>query len=121
MEPIDALVTTTFLALVVAWIIEIVRKHLPSLDGDLLRLVTVILGYAAAFGWSLDVATEFGFGGLPAELGYLATAFVIAGEAGIIGSAKNALRARDPLSSLYPPVSVELETSGVVPDTTPDG
>lgn len=108
MEPIDALVTTSFMALVVAYIVEIVRKHFPNLTGDLIRVVAVAIGYAAALAWGLDVAEPLGFVGLPTELGYLATALVIAGEAGIIGSAKNAIRARDPQSSMAAPISVEV-------------
>lgn len=100
---VNVAVTVTFLALVVQYLIEWIRGRFGGLDGDLIRLVALLLGFGAAWTWDLDVAADFGFEGLPVILSYVVAAFVIAGLSGIFGSAKNALRSRDPLSSIPPP------------------
>lgn len=100
-EAVNALVTVGFLALVIQYAIEWVRGRAPNLDSDIVRAVAILLGYGAAWLWDLDVAGDFGFEGLPLALSYLVAALVIAGLAGFLGSAKNALRARDPNSTLH--------------------
>ena len=100
---VNAGVTVAFLALVVQYVLEWLRGRWQSLDGDLLRVLALVIGYGAAYAYDLDVAAEFGFEGLPTALGYLVAAFVIAGLSGVISSGKNALRSRDPLSDVPPP------------------
>lgn len=102
-QPVNALVTVGFLSVVVSLIIERIRKRAPGLDGDLIVLFALILGYAAAWVWNLDVAGSFGYEGLPVQLSYLVAAAVIAGVSGIIGTAKGAIASRDPNSSVPPP------------------
>lgn len=84
MEAFDVLVTATFIAVVVAKVIERIRVRFPALDGDLVTLVAIVFGTAIAWGYGLDAAEALGLGGLAAPFGYLATGLFIAGEAGIL-------------------------------------
>ena len=102
-QPVNALVTVGFLSIIVALVIERVRKRAPNLDGDLIVVVALALGYAAAWAWKLDVAASFGYEGLPVLLSYLVAAFAIAGVSGFIGTAKGAIASRDPNSEVAPP------------------
>ena len=102
-QPVNALVTVGFLSVVVALVIERIRKRAPGLDGDLIVLFSTALGYAAAWAWGLDVAASFGYEGLPVQLSYLVAALVIAGASGFIGTTKGAIASRDPNSSVPPP------------------
>jgi hypothetical protein len=105
-EVISATATVALLALLVAFVVERVRRHLPNLDGDVVVLVSWVLGVALSWWWDLRVAAEYGFAGVPRELDYIATGLIIAGAAGFIGTAKNVLRAHDPASSTYDGVVV---------------
>lgn len=99
-QAINSLVTVTFLALVIQYFVEWLRSRWESVDGDIIRLISLVIGFGAAYFWELDVAADFGFEGLPTVLGYLVAAFVIAGISGIFGSGKNAIRSKDPASSM---------------------
>lgn len=102
-EVINPTVTVLFLSVIVGLIVERVRARVSNLDGDLVTVVSLALGYGAALLWDLQVAADYGFDGLPVALDYLVGAAAIAGVAGILSAAKNALRARDPNSSTYQP------------------
>jgi MFS superfamily sulfate permease-like transporter len=101
MEPVNALVTVTFISGVIALVIERLRARLPNLDGDLVNLVALALGTAVAWGYALDVSADVGLGGLAAPFNYLATGIVITFGAGFIGTLKNAQRAEDPKSEIH--------------------
>lgn len=92
--------TVLFLSLIIQYVVEWVRGRWASLDGDILRVITIAIGIGAAVGFDLNTAGELGYEGLPPVLGYVATGLVIAGVAGFLGTGKNALRARDPKSSI---------------------
>lgn len=102
-QPVNALVTVGFLSIIVALVIERIRKRAPGLDGDLITVLALVLGYAAAWAWKLDVAASFGYEGLPVLLSYLVAAGAIAGVSGFIGTAKGAIASRDPNSSTPAP------------------
>lgn len=92
--------TVLFLSLIIQYLVEWVRGRWANLDGDILRVVTIAIGIGAAFAYDLNVSADLGFEGLPEALGYVATGLVIAGVSGFLGTGKNALRARDPKSSI---------------------
>lgn len=92
--------TVLFLSLIIQYVVEWIRGRWASLDGDVLRLFTIAIGIGAAFGFDLNTAADLGYEGLPVSLGYVATGLVIAGVSGFLGTGKNALRARDPKSSI---------------------
>ena len=94
--------TVLFLSLIIQYVIEWVRTRWSTLDGDLIRLISIVLGIAAAVGFDLDTAADVGFADMPKALSYVLTGLVIAGAAGFLGTGKNALRAKDPLSSVPP-------------------
>ena len=101
MEPINALVTVSFLAFVVQMILERVKSHFPRLHGDVLALTAFLLGTGLAWYWDLRIGADLGYNGLPPALEYVAAGLVVAGVAGLIANTKNAMRASDPTSSLY--------------------
>ena len=101
MDPsVNAVVSVGFLAAIIAYILERVRARMPGLDGDLLVAVSVLVGVGLAFLLDLDIAADLGLEGLVAPLGTIATGLAIASVTGLFGTAKNALRARDPKSSI---------------------
>lgn len=101
MEPVSALVTVTFIGGVIALVVERLRARFPGLDGDLVTLLSALLGIAVAWGYDLDVAADVGLAGLAVPFNYIATGLVIAFGAGFIGSLKNSIRADDPKSSIH--------------------
>lgn len=100
-EAINVVATVGFLALVIQFLIEWVRGRFPNLDGDVVRVFALVLGIGSAVVWDLNSAELTGFDGLPEVLGYVATGFVIAGFSGILAAAKNAMRAKDPNSTIH--------------------
>ena len=102
-QPVNALVTVGFLALVVSMVIERLRKRVPKLDGDLITVIATAIGYAAAWAWGLDVAASFGYEGLPVQLSYLVAALAIASASGFLATTKGAISSRDPNSDVPSP------------------
>lgn len=100
-DPINVAITVGLLTVLVASGVEFAASTFPKLDGNWIRLIAVAAGVGLALGYDLQAAAELGYHGLPPSLDYLVTGLVIAGSAGWVGTAKNALRAKDPQSSLY--------------------
>lgn len=101
MDPINVAVTVALLTVLVASAVEFATSTFKNLDGNWIRLIAVAAGIGLALLYDLQGAADLGYDGLPASLDYVVTGLVIAGAAGWAGTAKNALRAKDPQSSLY--------------------
>lgn len=84
--------TVVLLSVLVALVLERIRRNFPRFHGDLVTAVAWILGAALAAWWDLRVAAEYGFPGVPAPLDYVVTGGIIAGVAGIVGEGKQAMR-----------------------------
>lgn len=97
---ISVTATVVFVSGAIAYIVEWVRGRFPSVDGDIVRILSVVLAVGAVLAWDLRVASDYGYAGLPEALDVAASALVIAGLGGAIASWKNSKRAEDPSSSL---------------------
>lgn len=100
---ISVTATVIFVSGAIAYIVEWIRGRFPGIDGDIVRVISVVLAVGAVMAWDLRVAADYGYAGLPDALDIVASALVIAGLGGAIASWKNAQRAEDPMSSLHTP------------------
>lgn len=100
-EAVNVAVTVTFLSIIIQYLVEWIRGRFTSLDGDVVRGIAIVLGIGSAVVFDLNSAELVGFVGLPEVLGFIATGLVIAGFSGILSAGKNALRVRDPNSTIF--------------------
>jgi len=83
MEPVGVLATVLLIAGIVAKVIERIRVRFPRLDGDVITLVSVVIGTAVAWGYQLDVSAEIGQSVLE-PFNWLVTGLFIGGGAGLV-------------------------------------